>query len=219
MKGIALVVSRLFTPLIVPIYALLLCLFMPIKTGPVFTSSFLYYYSFTAKMVFLSLFVVFIVLGPIVSFLVLKKNKSIYSLRMEAVEERKSPLIIVVFYYFILAGFLYYQSYQIIVPPLLIGMAFGGGLAVLLAYFISTKCKICLHSMALGGLVGFFYMYLLSLSHFPLYLFLGLILLGGIVAAARIFLQKHTLFEVGTGYFIGIFALVIANYCVQFISY
>lgn len=217
MKKLANIISFGFSPLIVPIYGLVLLFFLPLKSVSFISVNSLYLYPFAAKIVFLSLFVVFVFLGPLLSLVVLRKNNTIQSLFSLQQEERNTPLVVISIYYVILASFLIYQMKTILIPPLLIGIAAGGALSVIVAFFINKKRKIDLHSTAMGGLLGLFYMYILILTTIPLYLLLAILFLGAVIMMSRLTLKNHSLFEVGCGYFVGFFMQVIAIYTTQFI--
>lgn len=219
MKNLSIFLSWLFVPLVVPIYGLLLVLYLPVKSASYISINSLYLYNPTAKILFLSLFTVFLLLAPTISFLVLKKNKTISSIQMEKREERYTPLAIMTFYCCILLGFLYFQSKSILIPPILEGVALGGGIASILAFFITKKHKVSFHSIAMGALLGFFYMYARTLTNEPVFVLSAVILLGGVINYTRVYLKKHTLFEVGIGYFLGFGSLALGIYIMHIISF
>src|SRR5690554_2482941 len=110
MKGFASYISWLFLPLFTPIYGLLVVLYLPVQSKSFVATESLYLLYPEAKFLFLLLFLVFIVLAPGLSFIVLKLNKTISSLQMENAEERLTPIAIMTFYCLVLYSFLHFQE-------------------------------------------------------------------------------------------------------------
>src|SRR5690554_5475770 len=106
MKQLSKLLSWLFLPLFTPIYGLLIVLYLPVQSSSFVASESLYMLEPSVKMLFLLLFVVFIVLAPGLSLIVLRLNKSISSLEMESKEERLTPIAIMIFYCIVLYLFL-----------------------------------------------------------------------------------------------------------------
>lgn len=113
------------------------------------------------------------------------------------------------FYCIVLFLFLIYQKNSAMVPAILKGTALGGALASGIAYFINRKIKISLHSIGMGSLAGFIFMYFLSMEEYELYVLAGVFILGGIVMSSRMYLKSHNLSELGLGYFLGFISQMI----------
>ena len=203
MDKLASFISWLFLPLFTPIYGLLVILYLPIPSSSFLSSNSLFLLNPTAKFLFISLFVVFIVLAPGVSFLVMKMNRNIHSFEMRTIEERLAPISLTTFYLIVLLFFLYFQSEDALIPPIIKAMVLGGIIAGALAYIITPRLKISLHSIGMGALFGFIYMFSKGLEYSPLILLASIIILGGIVLTARLVLKAHTMKEVGLGYLLG----------------
>ena len=124
MKGFASLISWLFLPLFTPIYGLLMVLYLPVQSKSFVANDSLYLLDPTAKFLFLLLFIVFIVLAPGLSFIVLRMNKSISSLRMETAEERLTPIAIMTFYCMVLYFFLHFQGEGALIPTIIKAMVF-----------------------------------------------------------------------------------------------
>ena len=212
MKKIANLISWIFLPLFTPIYGLLVVLYYPVYSKSFWITESLFQMPTVAKLLFLSLFVTFIVLAPGVSFYMMKTNKTISSLAMEKQEERGAPIAIMFVYCLILSLFLWFQAKQFWVPTIIIGMVCGGALASLLAFFINKKIKISLHSIGMGTLFGFLYLFFLRLENIPLFLLFTVIIFGGIVGTARLILKQHTLKEIMLGYLLGFITQIVCIY-------
>ncbi|MEX1191292.1 MAG: phosphatase PAP2 family protein [Brumimicrobium sp.] len=208
-------ISWVFLPLFVPIYGLLAVLFIPSKSFSFNLLDSLYYYPLEAKYLYLLLFTVFVVLAPGMSLIVLRLNKSISSLGMENREERSTPIAIMTFYCLVLYLFLIAQKNTAMVPDIIKGMALGGTIASAAAYFINQKFKISLHSIGMGALVGFVFMYFTKMESFEINLLLGIFILSGVVMSARMYLKAHNLKEIGFGYTLGVVSQII---CIYFYS-
>lgn len=212
MKSIASFFSWIFLPLLTPIYGLLVILYLPVPASSFLTSDSLYLLNPTAKFLFLSLFVVFIVLAPGISFLVMRMNKNIQSFQMKTVEERVMPIALMTFYLIVLFFFLYMQAEGVLIPAIIKALVLGGILAGAAAYFITPKLKISLHSIGMGALFGFVYMFSKGLEQPSLILLATVLILSGIVMSARLALNAHTINEVGLGYLLGFLTQAICIY-------
>jgi len=212
MKGFASFISWLFLPLFTPIYGLLVVLYLPVQSKSFVATESLYLLYPEAKFLFLLLFLVFIVLAPGLSFIVLKLNKTISSLQMENAEERLTPIAIMTFYCLVLYSFLHFQEEGAFIPSIIKAMVLGGAIASFCSYFITKRMKISLHAMGMGALFGFIYMYALQLDQVPLIILSSILLLGGIVLSARLILKAHSIKEISAGYLLGLATQIISIY-------
>lgn len=203
MKAIASFLSWVFLPLFTPMYALLIVFFLPTQPKSFYLLDSLFHYPAQAKLLYLLLFLVFIVLAPGMSLIVLRLNKSISSLSLPTKEERRTPITIMIFYTAVLYGFMIYQDADALVPTSLKGMALGGFLGAVLAFFINFKLKISLHGLGIGALIGFIYVYFMGMESFSVWVFLLLIILGSTALSARVFLKAHDLKQILLGVLIG----------------
>ncbi|HLV41611.1 MAG TPA: hypothetical protein VKY37_04990 [Brumimicrobium sp.] len=212
MKGFASLISWLFLPLFTPIYGLLIVLYLPVQSKSFVANESLFMLDPAVKFLFLLLFLVFIVLAPGLSLIVLRLNKTISSLQMEKAEERLTPIAIMTFYCIVLYSFLHFQAEGAIIPPIIKAMVLGGAIASFMSYFITKKMKISLHGIGMGALFGFVYMYATSLEQIPLDILSAVLFLGGIVLSARLVLKAHTIKEIGAGYLLGFATQIISIY-------
>lgn len=203
MKSLAKAISFIFLPLFVPLYALIAVFYVPALPKSFYLLDALYHYPDEAKLLYLLLFGVFIVIAPGFSLIVLRLNKSISSLSIDQQEERFAPISIMIFYTVILYIFLWYQQESTFVPRILKAMVLGGFLSSVIAYIWNKWEKISLHGVGMGAFVGFLFMYFALLEKYNLIALLVAILLAGITLSARLFLQKHSPFEVLLGFSVG----------------
>ena len=203
MNGVAKFLSWVTLPLFTPMYALLVVFFVPAQSSSMKVMDTLYLYPWEAKALFLLLFLVFIVLAPGMSLIVLRVNRSISSLELPNQQERETPIMVMVFYTTVLYLFLWYQSDANVVPPVLLAMALGGMISTLTAYLLNKRFKISLHGIGLGALVGFLYTYFLGLEKFDIAILIYAVLLAGLGLTARLILKQHNLFQIFAGFSLG----------------
>lgn len=203
MRVFAKFLSWITLPFFTPMYALLVVFFIPAKSSSMKLLDTVYLYPWEAKALFLLLFLVFIVLAPGLSLIVLRVNRSISSLSMPNQYERETPILVMTFYTSVLFLFLWYQSSASPVPSILLAMALGGAISSGLAYLFNKKFKISLHGIGLGALVGFLYAFFLTLEEFNLTILLLSIILAGLGLSARLILKQHNLFQILSGFVLG----------------
>ena len=194
-------ISYFFHPIVFPLLASLLYLF----TSPRFVSR---------KTKVLILLVVFIstYLIPLVFLSLLKGLKMIHSFHLSDLEERKFPTLFFSFLA-ILTGRLFIQL-QIVDD--LAFFFIGGGFSFLLLYgLLWLGIKGSIHTLGIGGFIGFILH--LSLYYHQNYLvsLAVLFLLFGIVARARLSLKAHSIAEVFWGLGIGIIIQILIPFIYQ----
>lgn len=138
---------------------------------------------------------------PMVTIVGLRLSGTVKSLHMPEKRDRKIPFIITTLYFVTSAWFLYQKTE--LDPVLWQGMALIS-LSVILLTAISFFWKISAHMIGLGGLLG---VVLVLGTKFPtfevLYPLLGVLVLCGIVASSRLFLQAHRPSEIYAGLILG----------------
>lgn len=204
MKPMSNIVSWVFIPLFMPIYGLLITMFIPtISKTALLQQHNLYEMPSQNKLHLLVLFFILIVLAPGLSLLMMKRQKRITDLQIDNRQERTYPIMLTVVYGLILGIFLWSQIPKNAISPLLFGLPWAGVLAGGIAVGINRYEKISLHGIGAGMLFGFVLIYYSMQSHFYLSVLIGVILLGGIILASRMYLGKHTLREAVSGYLLG----------------
>ncbi len=212
MKTLASIFSWVFLPLFTPIYALLIVFYLPSTPSSFLLADSLYHYPEAIKILFLSLFLVFIVFAPGLSLVVLKANKSISSLELENQDERPKPIAIMIFYSSVLYLFLILQTESNFIPNSIKAMALGGIIISVVAYFVNKILKISLHAMGLGALLGFVFSYYMSAETFFLWPIFLIISISAITLSGRLILKAHNLREIAYGYFLGFIIQVLTIY-------
>lgn len=88
--------------------------------------------------------------------------------------------------------------------PYLLGCTF----VIFIAEVISIFWRISLHTIGMGGLLGFFFELILHMhgTSIPLLLFPFLVVAAGLVGTARLYLQAHTPIQIFVGYIVGFLA-------------
>lgn len=132
---------------------------------------------------------------PALSVYILYKAQLIESIELKKREERPLPFIMTLFY--LMATYILLLDAPL--PGLLYSALLGGivafaGLTVLTSFW-RVSAHLCAYASLVGALLGLF-----SQSPFPFQnLFVLLILLGGALASARLYLEAHTLTELSMG--------------------
>lgn len=205
MKKLSQIISWVFNPLIVPVYTLgLLFTILTLNRNSLDIKDNLFLINPILKWVFLGLFFLLIFLAPGISLLILKRNKQIESIELNNRKERGWPILITGFYSLILAYILFRQLSPKYFPIFFHALAVLGIISAIVAYLLTRIYKISMHAMGMGlacGIILFDYIHFFIPSLFPL---LSVILISGVVMSARYILQKHTLFELVSGYLLGI---------------
>ena len=207
MKQFSNIISWIFIPLFMPIYGLLIAMYVP----TISKSSLLQQYNFydmpnQNKIHILLLFIILIVLAPGFSLMMMKRQNRIADLQIDNRKERTYPIVVTAIYGLILGVFLWTQIPKDVISPLLSALPWAGVLSGGIAVVINRYEKISLHGIGAGMLFGFILVYYQLQSHFNLFVLLGVIILGGIILTSRMYLEKHSLREALSGYLLGFFS-------------
>ncbi len=126
---------------------------------------------------------------------------------MENRQDRLVGFIVTMFFYF-WASYVFRNLSD--TPAVATHYILGTFLAVCGAWMCTIFYKVSLHAVAMGGLVAFS---ILFGSQDPyvsgLYLTLP-ILVAGLVCSSRLILAAHSSFQMTTGFFVGILAMIVA---------
>lgn len=144
-------------------------------------------------------------LFPAIAILMLKKLDFIDSLEMPDPKQRIIPLIITIILY--LWTYMLFGSKHF---PVMLRIFMMGTLASLfIAFVINVFHKLSLHMVGISGaLISMFLLTMVSSVDIS-YILLLMIIVTGLVATARLYLQAHTMREVYTGFLVGIFGQII----------
>jgi hypothetical protein len=159
---------------------------------------------------YIILLVVFIstYLIPVLLLVLLKRLKLIEDYHLRSISERKFPIL-----FFILLSFLIGRALVSIHIVDLLGFSFFGvAMALSFTYLLfNLKIKTSLHTLGIGGLIGF----VILMSHtYQLNfnaLLAGLFILAGLIGVSRLALNAHAPKEIYIGFLLGLTA--------QFISF
>lgn len=138
---------------------------------------------------------------PIFLLTLLKKMDLIKNYHLNTIEERKFPII----FFIILSFMIGKMLLNIQIVDLLAYSFFGIALALLFTYLLfKTKIKTSLHTLGMGGLIGF--VIIMSIEYqlnFNIIIAI-LFILTGLIAVSRLKLKAHLAKEVYIGFILGI---------------
>lgn len=148
---------------------------------------------------------------PVMNIYVLVKLKRIPGLTLSNQKDRTFPYLVTSLFYF---G-LYYLFMDTTIWPSIKLFIIGGGVAILLTALINLKYKISAHMVGIGGLLGG----ILSVSYliqFNMTLFyIVIIVVAGLIAFARLFLQEHRPSQIYLGFLLGLFVQTFLFFTLQ----
>ena len=214
MKYLAHFFSWVFLPLLMPSYGILISLFVPAYSTNIEMTS-LYFAPIESKWALFTIFFLFSVVAPGVSFILLHRFKVISTIDIERQGERSLPLVIMLVYSLVLFFLLVYKSGAGTLPRYFYALPLSGVAVTSIFLLINRWIKISLHGAGAGILLGFLIIFTRAQDAFSIWWVLSALLAAGLTMAARLYLQKHTSLEVYTGF---IFALLITAGIHQFLS-
>jgi hypothetical protein len=193
------VFSWMFLPLLMPLYALLIVLFVPSSPVDVSeTSAFLL--PTNLKWLLWTVFLIFCFIAPGISFYGLYRMGIITTLDMEARKERKLPLLIMLGYNLLLIWFVYRSDPRGVLPNEFIQLPVAGLLVTMVFTVVSSFLKISMHAGGCGILTGFLFGFYRT-QHDPSLFWMSVaVLVSGCVIASRWYLGKHRAIELLLGY-------------------
>jgi hypothetical protein len=163
------------------------------------------------------------IMFPLIAILMMKALGLISSLEMPDKNERIGPLII--------TGLFYMWLYVNVrnndnIPSELTFFILGSTIAVFIGLTINSFTKISLHTIAAGGFMAGMLLVIMNSSYgfidipFPIFniewrvsdrmMMLIILILGGAVGSARLYLKAHRPDEIYGGYFVGILSQMVA---------
>lgn len=192
LRSIALVISVVFQPLLMPalVYGLLLFAVPEASSIPE---------EFKDRIFFL--IVLSTLLIPMITIIGLRISGMVKSLHMPEVQERRVPFLITTAFYLMTTWFLYQKTDM---DPILWQSLSVICVAIIFLTVITFFWKMSAHMTGLGGLLG---VIVVLGSKFPtfevVYPLLGALILCGVVASSRLLLQAHKPVEVYAGWLAG----------------
>lgn len=187
------VFSYIFHPLFIPLYVTWFLAFV----HPSYFSGF----SVLGKKKLLLLITINAFLFPVITVLLLKALGFIDSIFLKTQKDRIIPYIASGTFFFWTQYVLREQSY---VPKILVAFMFGVFISSSAALIANIYCKISMHAIAMGGLIGLFIVIMQQntmLMTWPLSL---VILLAGMVCTSRMIVSDHRPKEIYMGLLVGL---------------
>lgn len=214
MKFLAHLFSWVFLPLLMPTYGILISLFVPAYSSDINMTS-LYFAPLSSKWALFTIFLLFSVVAPGVSFVLLHRFKVISTIDIERQGERSLPLVIMLVYSLVLFFLLVYKAGAGNLPRYYYALPLSGVAVTSIFLLINRWIKISLHGAGAGILLGFLIIFTRAQEQFSLGWVMAAIFAAGLTMSARLYLKKHTPLEVYTGF---IFALLITAGIHQYLS-
>lgn len=196
MKHLALTISILLHPFLLPLYGL----FFIFNTGSVFSlippGARLYSYAIT---------LVALVIMPLLSLPVLKKLKLIDSYRLDSNQERLYPALSAIFFAFLGFYIIGRIPYTNIIQQLYLI------LIIVLAGFsiVTIRWKMSMHMTAIGAICGFLVILGMKYLGDVREILMAMLFLSGLLASCRLYLEKHNPAQIYAGFLFG-FLFVVA---------
>jgi hypothetical protein len=196
-EKIAVIISWIFHPLLMPTLGILLIL----NIG----GYMMYVMNPHIKMVITGIVFLNTFIFPVIGSYYLFKKGFLTSLSMPTIQERKLPMLLTVIFYF----FTFYILKQAPLPPALYLMILGATLSVLITLIITLVWKISSHMVGMGGLVGAIAGLSIKFSFNLQFLMILLLICAGLVGYARIKLNAHTHAQVYAGFLLGLGSMIL----------
>ena len=193
------------------IYKLISYVFHPLLFS--FLGSFLYLYlspkHILKEQEYIILLIVFVstYIIPILLLAILKRVNMISDYHLRNIEERKFPVL-----FFIMLSFLLGRAMvSTQIADLLAFSFFGVAFALSFTYLLfNIKVKTSLHTLGIGGIIGFVmvmsYEYRLNFNS----LLAGLFIIAGLIGVSRLALNAHRPKEIYIGFVLGLISQVIS---------
>lgn len=197
LNGVATAISWVLVPLLMPVYGVLLA----------FNYSILDFTPFSVKLVFVLITIATTMVVPSLLVLLLKRVGVVKDVGLNGRKERLIPYIIS---FVSMAGtgvFMWYKG-----APLWLVMFFGGGaVAAIINLIVNFRWKISAHAAGIAGVVAL----MIRILHdgFPqegafVWLIVSVVL-AGLMGSARVWLGRHTVWQVIAGYAVGVTSVLL----------
>lgn len=210
MKSISKILSWIFLPLLAPVYAVVIAMYVENWEAGFYQEESLFSLDPRAKEFFLYLFTSFSFLAPALTVLFLQTRGSVTSVMMEKRTERIIPAIMTILFGISLLAILLFKVPEGLPGARFIfGLSFGSLIAVIVCTVLTFRWKVSLHAAGMGILTGFLYMYYSEMLIFPMWILILAFIASGVVMSARMYLKLHSLTQLVAGFAIGFVGLVL----------
>lgn len=192
MKTLAKVVSVVFHPLLIPTisFALLMAMYPE-----------MYFNNNTLAWFILCFTFGFTFILPVLSLFLMYRMGMVSSITVEDRKERLIPYLTTIAY---ILGEAYLLFKQALFDDFYAWCLLIVAICIGLVSVINQLFKISAHAVGIAGLVGLlFRLSLTNHDHFTYFIFIGVLLVAGIVMSSRLYLKVHTPQEVYSGFGLG----------------
>lgn len=191
MKKVAQLISVLFHPLLLPLYAVWLLLNSGGYLSYAIPDKFRQY---LYVIIFFSTFL----MPSLLTWLLVQRGR-IKSIELEERRERHLPYLLTLCCTVITA----YLLYRLPLPRLIAFTLMGSSVAILTAFLINLRWKISVHMIGIGGLLGLFFGFGIYYNIDTFSILLVIAALAGLIAAARLARESHSPAQVYAGFLVG----------------
>ncbi|XOV66686.1 MAG: hypothetical protein ACFHU9_13760 [Fluviicola sp.] len=207
------IVSWIFLPLFMPVYAMLAVMYIP--SAHSFEEMKLSMFTIEPKwkIAIVVAYFLFSTAFPGLAFLVMYKSGIVSTPEMDDRKERWLPMAMTILF----TGLLYFflaRTFNPIVeaPKYIVNLALAGILVSLCFVPLNRWKKISVHAAGAGIFTGFLLAYVSQHTYFSAWLAPLALVVSGTVMTARLYLEKHSLTEVSVGWGVGTFVTFAVNY-------
>src|SRR5574343_31227 len=212
MKLLSHLLSWVFLPLFMPLYGLLIAMYVPSSPESLVNNDSLYLMVEQNKWVVLFMFFVFSTVLPGLSFVFLRSMNIITTIDMENKRERLIPMLIMLSFCLLLYFLLIVKAHDHMLPKYAYALPLAGVFVTAGYALINRWIKISLHAGGAGILTGFLYAYAYGNIEYQFWILVFPIIASGITLTARLYLKKHTPLEVYTGWSIAAIVTFLVNH-------
>jgi membrane-associated phospholipid phosphatase len=189
------VMSMVFTPFYLPILGLVALFFL----------SYLSLLPWSYKVFVLAMVYLFTILLPTFLIHIYRKYQGWSLLEMGIKERRMIPYIISILCYFTC----YYLMNVMRIPRFMGNILVAALIIQMACALINVWWKISTHTAAIGGVAGALIAFSFIFGFNPIWWLCLVLFLAGMVGTSRMILRQHSLSQVVTGFFIGLFSAFI----------
>lgn len=181
------IISIVFQPLLMPTFGMMLL--MSLSVFSILPSSW--------RWIAIAGTFIFTAILPAIPIFLMYRRGEVTDVFISKRQERTMPYLFSFLSYFFWAFFLW-KTMQF--PLFIVAMGVAAGLAIFIIVFINLKWKISAHMAGMGGLSGAVFGISYRMAINPLWLFILLFTISGLVAISRIELRAHTPLQVLAGF-------------------
>jgi hypothetical protein len=212
MQLAARIISWVFLPLFVPMYALLLTLYIPSNQDYYINHDCLYLLPKEFKWGLIYMFLIFSTIAPGASYIALYRTKMISTVEMDDRKERTFPILIMFFYCMALYGVFMVKVGSEIMPKFALALPLSGAVVTAVFAVLNRWRKVSIHTGTMGIATGYLIAYMVLHAEYAFWMLPAVILASGAVMSARVYLGKHTMLEIIVGWFTGTLITFAINY-------